>query len=619
VGVGKVIATQDGGRHPRSDHPSGRHAVRGAHHPGLVQRLALQRRPRLDRPRRADVPRAGPASGAGRDGRQTNDSIAVLETKLQVTEAEIRAIEDQQLRAAVITPLDEPRSVISTFVDALGSALTDIWQRRRVGIVLAVVVLVGLGIAGPLVGDWWGALMGSAPMAGLVAAGTWVWSRGAKFWANARKAAATIKAEADRIIERDAARKVELEKQRDTLRDRVEKLKSNLADQTLEGQFEVLLQQLGDEKRFEAYRGLAGRVHRDLENYAKLLKRMLSELARTPPDLTARPAVGPTGRRPPQRIVLFIDDLDRCRSDRVVEVLQAINLLTTTGLFVVIAAIEPGWVMKSLSSQHAQQITGTGGRDARALQFLDKLFPLALAVRPMGARAPGFLRELLGTAEPSGQGEPGRGSADDSDAPDTDPGRNSAVTSDSSSGAPPSAVSDTAVQAATSQAGQMQAVRSAEVVAQAVRAARLSQAEIDFLPELTPLLAGPRAAKRFANLYRLLHASLPPDDRRRFRADREAFKPTAALLAAVVGAPDQAEQLLTLFDATTRTAPVTVDELLASRCGLPIVGTLAGLVQTLDLPRDPDSWAPAAHRVARYSVATYSTFSARRSAVPSVG
>jgi hypothetical protein len=47
---------------------------------------------------------------------------------------------------------------------------------------------------------------------------------------------------------------------------------------------------------------------------------------------------------PFRRIILYIDDLDRCPSDKVVDVLQAIHLLLYFRLFVVVVAVDARWV-----------------------------------------------------------------------------------------------------------------------------------------------------------------------------------------------------------------------------------------------------------------------------------
>ena len=52
--------------------------------------------------------------------------------------------------------------------------------------------------------------------------------------------------------------------------------------------------------------------------------------------------------RPIDRIVLYIDDLDRCSPKQVVEVLQAVHLLLALDLFVVVVGVDPRWLLRSL-------------------------------------------------------------------------------------------------------------------------------------------------------------------------------------------------------------------------------------------------------------------------------
>src|SRR5262249_143903 len=72
--------------------------------------------------------------------------------------------------------------------------------------------------------------------------------------------------------------------------------------------------------------GLIESVHRDFKE--------LSERLGTPED----PHV--------DRIVLYIDDLDRCPPDRVVEVLQALHLILSVPLFVVVVAVDSTWLLQ---------------------------------------------------------------------------------------------------------------------------------------------------------------------------------------------------------------------------------------------------------------------------------
>ncbi|GAB5528186.1 MAG: hypothetical protein Roseis2KO_60580 [Roseivirga sp.] len=62
--------------------------------------------------------------------------------------------------------------------------------------------------------------------------------------------------------------------------------------------------------------------------------------------------------KPLQRIILYIDDLDRCPEERVVEVLEAVNLLMAFPLFVVVVGVDPRWVKNALIKKYHLQFTG---------------------------------------------------------------------------------------------------------------------------------------------------------------------------------------------------------------------------------------------------------------------
>jgi hypothetical protein len=116
-----------------------------------------------------------------------------------------------------------------------------------------------------------------------------------------------------------------------------------------------------------------------------------------------------------ERIVLYIDDLDRCAPDKVVEVLQAVHLLLTFELFVVLVAVDVRWIRKSLAAQYPALLVadrredgadpaGPAGpadrardRDAiSASDYLEKIFQVPYWVRPLDAEgARGFLQHRL--------------------------------------------------------------------------------------------------------------------------------------------------------------------------------------------------------------------------------
>jgi len=56
--------------------------------------------------------------------------------------------------------------------------------------------------------------------------------------------------------------------------------------------------------------------------------------------------------RGPPRIVIFIDDLDRCPPDKVVETLEAVQLLVKQKLFIVVIPIDSRYVTLSLEKHY---------------------------------------------------------------------------------------------------------------------------------------------------------------------------------------------------------------------------------------------------------------------------
>ena len=57
------------------------------------------------------------------------------------------------------------------------------------------------------------------------------------------------------------------------------------------------------------------------------------------------------------RIILYIDDLDRCPPEKVVDVLQAIHLILAFPLFVVVVGVDVRWVSKSLIKKYGKMLT----------------------------------------------------------------------------------------------------------------------------------------------------------------------------------------------------------------------------------------------------------------------
>lgn len=324
---------------------------------------------------------------------------------------------------------------------------------------------------------------------------------------------------------------------------------------------DALLAEITEEDRYAGFRGITGRIHHDL-------RRLSADLATARHRWTAE---GGVGKPPLQRIVLYVDDLDRCTPARVVDVLQAVNLLLTMDLFMVVVAVDPRWLLRSLEAHH--------GPAASAVAYLDKIFHIPFALRPMGNHAVGFLYSLLPEPEP----EP-------------------AQTETPALAAPkPIEVSDTA--AVTETAAREQSPRPATPAPPPAEGLRITAAERDFLGRLTPLLTTPRAIKKLTNLYRLLRLSVPRDQLPAFLDG--PYQAAALLLTALAGAPSETHALLTALTTADNGDIVhtlkTLDTPLANRLA-DLIATTPGVHTTTVTYR---RWAP---EVARYGFETYGLY-----------
>jgi KAP family P-loop domain/WD domain, G-beta repeat len=365
-----------------------------------------------------------------------------------------------------------------------------------------------------------------------------------------------------------------------------------------------LLSEISTAERYERFRGLTGRIHYDLLRLSK-------DLAAARQAWQDR---GATGTPPLQRIVLYVDDLDRCTPQRVVDVLQAVNLLLSMDLFMVVAAVDPRWLLKSLTRHHA----GLFDEKVGPLDYLDKIFHIPFALRPMGEHAADYLRSLL-PAEDVGPGQHPTPVIPDQHAtatpvtetPQPVPAGSSHAPSEQEPTDPP-----------TQPAAPEQIDRNPDIPTTSgpptpssprmdlnPQGLRVHQVEQDFLARLTPVLPTPRAVKKLANLYRLLRLSVPADRLNAFLGQQHdgPYQAAALLLAAVVGAPHEARELLTgLADVSPGQDIVEV----LTTDGLP--ARLGDLITTIrkDIPVHADAatyrnWATT---IARYSFDTYDLF-----------
>ena len=135
--------------------------------------------------------------------------------------------------------------------------------------------------------------------------------------------------------------------------------------------------------------GLMNQVQNDLKDLSEHLTYIP---AHTNPDkLEVLKKYFPRG---PARIVLYIDDLDRCPPDKVVQVLEAVQLLLNTNIFIIVLAIDDRYIGRALEQVY-RGVLKRGGTPS-GVDYLEKIIQIPYRMRPINKDVTGkYLSSLI--------------------------------------------------------------------------------------------------------------------------------------------------------------------------------------------------------------------------------
>jgi KAP family P-loop domain len=329
--------------------------------------------------------------------------------------------------------------------------------------------------------------------------------------------------------------------------------------------------------------------------------------------LTARlqsPARAP-GLRRVERIILYIDDLDRCPANKVIDVLQAVHLLLAYPLFLVVVGVDPRWLSHSLTATYgAFKDANFPSSDPELWHttpqnYLEKIFQIPFSLRPMTAA--GYTRLVQGLFSAAY-----RAAAKPTHAPEplplqmpVSPGERDLV-GPSHDGPGSLQPPDLDGQGGT----RNDTPRDPEFTIHD-EALEIKAVEANFAERLYILLPTPRATKRFANIYRILKAPILPEYLETFEGTEHApgtFQVPMLLLATLVGMPSEAAILFpNLFDRVAKGNDPIEDlaalETLGFNKNMPAAlrDKVSEIVADSTFPRSPELffyWLP---RVSRFS------------------
>jgi hypothetical protein len=269
------------------------------------------------------------------------------------------------------------------------------------------------------------------------------------------------------------------------------------------------------------YLGLVSLVRKDFERLASLI------------DQHEEPGRSEWPRL--ERIVLYIDDLDRCPAPRVVEVLEAVHLLLASELFVVVVSVDPRWLVRSLRQHYAAEMPERGGGQMSASPqgYLEKIFQIPFSLPPMTAE--GYRRlvtSLITEAEIERPPDDAKAVVDVA----WSPGDGTVEREVRGSG-----------RSAERAGVRINPLLGADPIDLNPKGLRITSEELEYLTRLSRMVSTPRAVKRLLNLYRLVRVSLTVAQLERLLGGYDGkaeFPCVQVLLAITVGFPSLAPWFL---------------------------------------------------------------------------
>ena len=328
---------------------------------------------------------------------------------------------------------------------------------------------------------------------------------------------------------------------------------------------------------YRKHLGIAALIRSDFEQLSRLIVDQNKEFGEKD-DGTVREE----NRHLINRIVLYIDDLDRCPPDRVVQVLQAVHLLLAFPLFVVVVAVDARWLAQSLQTQYRNllatstrrdglELSEGFGRQASPQDYLEKIFQVPFWVRPLPEKA--RIRIVNGLVAES-LVLPSAGNVDGGKTP---PGQEPIDHGGKG-------VKIVEQEQATVHWGASERRRPLNLDAKTdlkPQGLDIEPIELQFMDELRSLLGQtPRSVKRFVNVYRLIKA-ISLNQAAKFVEDKSAadFKLVLFLLSVLTGLPAVSREFFRLL--RTERSEIEQAQTSDQQASVPTGRTLAQVLEAL--------------------------------------
>ncbi|MFK0251480.1 P-loop NTPase fold protein [Amycolatopsis azurea] len=426
--------------------------------------------------------------------------------------------------------VEQVRLLSSELRDSVGEAeqISNLSRERhgRLALAGAVAVLLLSGFAAVVV-PWLGLAGGATALGGALLGSVWL-SRVRSGLTSLRELGGELRAgvelasgerfEAGIRSTLDRLRKVELdrrvaEQQLGEVVTEVADLTAELAELHPARKTSTFLEDRAQGERYAGSLSTVSVIRKDFEELVDLLTQWRAE---------------PAGDEMPpiDRIVLYIDDLDRCGPKQVVRVLEAVHLLLALELFVVVIGVDPRWLLRSVSKHYAENLTDSTFDNWQMApeDYLEKIINVPFSLPRMD---PDNVEDLLRSTL----------SVPPVPSPTRSPRRYGGYGSGGTDSAQPTGASVFRITA--------EVHPNVDLTTPPPEPLPLTEREMTFLGHIGPLVRTPRAAKRLFNIYRMIreNSSLRnPADFLGTAADPGQFRVVMVLLAIVSAAPRLASE-----------------------------------------------------------------------------
>ena len=349
------------------------------------------------------------------------------------------------------------------------------------------------------------------------------------------------------------------------------------------------LEQRAASDEYRGKLGIIASIRQDFEHLSKMLFKQSTSKRRSwkkseNDQPTAEPGPESSRFHDVDRIVLYIDDLDRCKPERVVEVLHAVHLLLAFELFVVVVAVDSRWLLNSLQGSLGNLSFKGPGMSAYSNQtspqskqslvenlvstpqnYLEKIFQIPFTLAPMSKDGlESILKNLASPIEPETD-QVFQKAENESEVP-----ANSILETDTpkiETPAKPNAEEDEAVVQKNvpmedkekvvvpttetdgsdleSEPDQNQKANQYADISPNLPQSNIHQYELEFMSHAYGGLSTPRAANRFVNTYRLIRSLLTDKEQTLFFEQKDGdYKKAITMLTILVGCPVEAELVI---------------------------------------------------------------------------